>query len=611
MEFLRFTLLEAWRWVADSGFAIAALLILLILVPRIRRVVLVLTAGNIDDSEENAKGRRALIGAVVYIVEVIAYFILILALISKFGISLTAAAIPATVISAAIGFGAQGVIGDLLGGVFIIAEKQYGIGDWVEFHSPSGTVQGDVVNMTLRATTIRTLNGEEIIVPNSEARMCINYSSQWSRAVVDVPVPMTAGGSIRDLEERTLAAAKRAVSLEKIEKSVLSDVTLQSSTALNAPTAMGLPWTVNMRVLVDCAPGDQWLIERAIRAAIIDTWWDDYGERASATGLSAAEEITGHARDDVMLDQLAATDAASRPTAAWSNTSDAAATGTAQAHETGVAAASDTDGTETVAGAAAATAAEPPTQVLSSDGEVTDTRELDPNQVAAASGSAGVAGAVAGAAAGAVAGADADSPAAAQTAPVKNANARTDMPTHRSQEEAAKNLTAEADEESPKQPKVDWSALSNRERLRVILSAGGRARVSTVILIICFFILGALNFATSENQDGPSGWLAPSRWSERTEQTDTDGATDSGAAQGGTSTTNSTSTQQRPTSETAPQTTSEPTATTTPRQSAERTAQTTQPSQSSSATSQSSSATSSTPTQSATSSTSEPVSPTQ
>ena len=109
--------------------------------------------------------------------------------------------------------------------------------------------------------------------------------------------------------------------------------------------------------------------------------------------------------------------------------------------------------------------------------------------------------------------------------------------------------------------------MSNRERLRVILSAGGRARVSTVILIICFFILGALNFATSENQDEHSGWLAASRWSERTEQTDTDGATDSGAAQGGTSAADSTSTQQRRTSETAPQTTSEPTATTTPRRS--------------------------------------------
>ena len=117
----------------------------------------------------------------VYIVEVIAYFILILALISKFGISLTAAAIPATVISAAIGFGAQGVIGDLLGGVFIIAEKQYGIGDWVEFHSPSGTVQGDVVNMTLRATTIRTLNGEEITCPTPR-RGCVSTTPRSGHA---------------------------------------------------------------------------------------------------------------------------------------------------------------------------------------------------------------------------------------------------------------------------------------------------------------------------------------------------------------------------------------------------------------------------------------------
>ncbi len=453
MEFLQYMLLRAWQWIASNGLAIASLAILLILVPRIRRFVLAIADGNISSEEEQAKGRRALIGAVVYIVEVIAYFVLIIAILSKFGISLTAAAIPATVVSAAIGFGAQGVIADFLGGLFIIAEKQYGIGDWVEFHSPSGTVQGDVVNMTLRATTIRTLNGEEIIVPNSEARMCINYSSQWSRAVVEVPVPMTAGGSIRDLEERTVAAAKRAIALDSVKDAVLSEIKLQSSTELNPPTVMGLPWTVTMRLIVDCKPGDQWLIERAIRAAVIDTWWDDYGERAQQTPFAPAEEITGHVRDDTMIEQLKQADAKQERKQQLD----------------------DDNGAPTeVIDAAASTSVQPDTA---------ETKLME-----------------------------------TQTVDKQDGNERSDLPhagadlddARREKEDSGSNTAIRKLVSHP-----DWKTLTTRQKVRRILSAGGRARVSTIMLLATLLILAALNLMTVETENGPSGWLAPSRWGDR------------------------------------------------------------------------------------------------
>ncbi|MDO5029360.1 MAG: mechanosensitive ion channel family protein [Corynebacterium sp.] len=442
MEFLQYMLLRAWQWVANNGLSIACLTILLILVPRIRRFILAMTSGNMSSEDEQSKGKRALIGAVVYLVEVIAYFVLIIAILSKFGISLTAAAIPATVVSAAVGFGAQGVIADFLGGVFIIAEKQYGVGDWVEFHSPSGTVQGDVVNMTLRATTIRTLNGEEIIVPNSESRMCINYSSQWSRAVVEVPVPMTAGGSIKDLEERTVAAAEHAISLDSIKDAVLSDITLQSSTELNPPTVMGLPWTVTMRLVVDCKPGDQWLIERAIRAAVIDTWWDDYGERAQKTPFEPAEEVTGHARDDAMIEQLNAAKAKKRD--------DADST--------------PTELVPTVADAETAKTAVMATQAVDKQDDV----------------------------------------------------ARSDIPHAGEQLDEARREQEEQDDEIKKLTShPEWSTLTTRQKARRILSAGGRARVSTIVLLVTLVILAILNLMTVETENGPSGWLAPSRWSDR------------------------------------------------------------------------------------------------
>lgn len=482
MDFLLYLLQRSWGWIATNGLSIAALLILIVLVPRIRRFVIAVATSNMADGEESTKGRRALIGAVVYIVEMIAYFVIGLALLNKFGISLTAAAIPATVVSAAIGFGAQGVIGDLIGGVFIIAEKQYGIGDWVEFHSPSGTVQGDVVNMTLRATTIRTLNGEEVVVPNSQARMCVNYSSQWSRAVIEVPVPMTAGGSVRDLEERTLEAAQRAIAAEGVREHVLSEIRIQSSTELVAPTTMGLPWTVTMRLIADCEPGDQWLIERAVRAEIIDTWWDDYGEKAEANPLKSAEALTAQlgaipaalegrirqspvTRPDAVGDDASTTFSDTPATVLGSDRGAGPTEGPARRGE----------GSLEVEQANAAKAAQASSGTLDDDD---DRRRSDLPSVGAALD---------------------EKRRRVEGAEDENANG----------DALAETKVADTVAASPEQK------VSKRQRVRRVLSAGGRARPSTVVMIVALMILGMLNLATvepGEGEEGVAGWLAPSRF---------------------------------------------------------------------------------------------------
>ncbi|MFC3851098.1 mechanosensitive ion channel family protein [Corynebacterium hansenii] len=470
MDFILYLLQRSWAWIATNGLAIASLLILIVLVPRIRRFVIAVATWNMADGAESTKGRRALIGAVVYIVEMIAYFVIGIALLNKFGVSLTAAAIPATVVSAAIGFGAQGVIGDLIGGVFIIAEKQYGIGDWVEFHSPSGTVQGDVVNMTLRATTIRTLNGEEVVVPNSQARMCVNYSSRWSRAVIEIPVPMTASGSIRDLEERTLEAARRAIAADGVREHVLSEVRIQSSTELVAPTTMGLPWTVTMRLIADCEPGDQWLIERAVRAEIIDTWWDDYGERAESNPLQSAEAIT--AQLGALPAQLGQSPV-TRPDApkTFSDTPDTVL-GADRGAGPADAASRRGEGSLEVEQANAAKAAQESSGSLDDD----DRRRSDLPSAGAAM----------------------DERRRDEETKVEPAAG----------EEAGSSTAVGADDSGSER-------MSKRERVRRVLSAGGRARPSTVVMIVALIVLGMLNLATvepGEGEEGVAGWLAPSRF---------------------------------------------------------------------------------------------------
>ncbi|AKK04247.1 mechanosensitive ion channel family protein [Corynebacterium epidermidicanis] len=279
------------QWIITHGIFLGLLVIVGFLIPRVGRRIIDGASRTVEDGTEAAKGRKAITGAMVYIAEAVAYTALVIAAMRNLGINLAAAAIPATVVSAAVGFGSQKIIGDLLGGFFIITEKQYGVGDWVKFYGSAATVEGDVVDMTLRATTIRTINGEEITVPNGEARMCVNASARWARAVIAIPVPITAGSSVAEINARTLAAAEDALLDPELKQHVRSDITFQAATAVTPPTAMGLPWTATMRLLIDVAPGKQWLVERAVRAAVLDEWWEDYGKRASSSPL-ATEAVT-------------------------------------------------------------------------------------------------------------------------------------------------------------------------------------------------------------------------------------------------------------------------------------------------------------------------------
>ena len=168
---------SAQQWIINHGITLAILLVLALLVPRIGRFVKRILTRRLDTIDPGNKSRLALIGAGVYITQLIAYFFLIVATLQQFGFSPTGAAIPATVISAALGLGAQSIIADFLAGFFIISEKQFGVGDWVQFIGPNIDVQGDVMQITMRATTVRTLNGETVIVPNSTARVCVNHSN--------------------------------------------------------------------------------------------------------------------------------------------------------------------------------------------------------------------------------------------------------------------------------------------------------------------------------------------------------------------------------------------------------------------------------------------------
>lgn len=287
---VKYLLFSLWEWIIQHGLPLSALLIAAILIPRVGRQVVRVLTDRLESGQEETKSKLALVGALVYMLEIVAYFVLVLLALTNLGVPAMGAAIPATVVSAAIGFGSQNIIGDFLTGFFIISERHYGVGDVVTFDDTSGQITGTVVKLTLRSTQIRTVAGELVTVPNSKASVTINYSQRWSRAVVDLDIPMVDEESMADLLTKVETAAAKAVESAGVDASILGDIEVQPARSITPPAAAGQPWSVGMRVGVDTGPADQWLVERAIRANLVNTFWDRYQSRGDVLGTAGAAQ---------------------------------------------------------------------------------------------------------------------------------------------------------------------------------------------------------------------------------------------------------------------------------------------------------------------------------
>ncbi len=210
---------------------------------------------------EASKHRHALTSVITWVVLVVIYCATGVEVLRCLEIPLTSLVAPAAVAGVALGFGAQRIVQDLLAGFFIITERQYGFGDLIRLSVPneSAPAVGTVEDVTLRITTVRTSDGEVLITPNGQITQVTNLSRDWARAVVDVPVPVTADvNRVSDL-------------LREIGEEAYKDPYLRNR-LLDPPAVLGVQNLdvdrFQLRMVARTLPGKQFEVGRELRIRI-------------------------------------------------------------------------------------------------------------------------------------------------------------------------------------------------------------------------------------------------------------------------------------------------------------------------------------------------------
>ncbi len=249
---------------------IAASLILRIVIRRIVNEVVrgVKRANQVDDTQElNASPISAMrsvqrtrtLGSVLNNTAtwVIVIVVSILAL-TELGFSVTALVASAGILGAALGFGAQSIIKDVLNGLFMVFEDQLGVGDVVDL----GIAEGVVERVGIRITEIRDVSGTLWFVRNGEILRVGNKTQDWSRVILDLPVPYDS--NIDDIQNLLLESAQEFASSPEWRRKIMEDPEVWGVQSLSAEA-------VTLRLVVKVRAGEQWSAERALYRALKDS----------------------------------------------------------------------------------------------------------------------------------------------------------------------------------------------------------------------------------------------------------------------------------------------------------------------------------------------------
>lgn len=208
--------------------------------------------GALTLQEQRAK---TLVGLLRSIGRVIIVVIFVFMALGAMGVDLGPLLAGAGVVGLAISFGAQSLVKDVISGLFILIENQFGVGDVVRIEGVSGAVE----RMTLRVVVLRDVHGVVHIVPNGEIKKVSNLTRTWSRVVLDV------GVAYKEDPDRVMRVL-REVGEELWEDPEWRPL-LVDPVEVPGIEAFG-DSAVNVRVMAKTLPLKQWDVARELRRRI-------------------------------------------------------------------------------------------------------------------------------------------------------------------------------------------------------------------------------------------------------------------------------------------------------------------------------------------------------
>lgn len=176
-------------WLVSSGLRILLIVVGALVVIKLAAFITRRVERAFDDNDPSTMNERekqaATLGKVIRnVIRILVWGVALMMIMRELGIDVGPLLAGVGIVGLAVGFGAQSVVKDFLSGMFVLIENQYNVGDVVQVAGVSGLVE----KITLRATSLRNLEGKVHIIPNGVIGVVTNMTKEYSRFVLDIGV---------------------------------------------------------------------------------------------------------------------------------------------------------------------------------------------------------------------------------------------------------------------------------------------------------------------------------------------------------------------------------------------------------------------------------------
>ena len=247
-------------WAFDSGLrvlliAAGAFALIRTVTVAVQRFESDVSFGSGLDALERAKRARTLGSVLTNLTTVVVLAVASLMILHEFRVDISPALTGAGIVGVALGFGAQSLVKDLIGGFFLILENQVRVGDVVAINGTGGLVEA----INLRTTVLRDEEGTVHIFPNGNINTLSNRSMQFSFYVVNLP--LAYGEDVDAVTVLLKEVAGQMQTEDAYQPFMLAPLEVIGVDAFEENA-------VRLKVRIKTAPLKQWFIGREFRRRV-------------------------------------------------------------------------------------------------------------------------------------------------------------------------------------------------------------------------------------------------------------------------------------------------------------------------------------------------------
>jgi small conductance mechanosensitive channel len=210
------------------------------------------------DPEIEVSKRIETLSDVIYrTLAVVITLVALVTILPEFGVNAGPLIAGLGLVGLAVGFGAQNAVRDLINGIEILIENQYGKGDFIRLRTTTGgSISGNVEDINLRRTVLRDFDGAAHFISHGSVEVASNLTHGFSRVYFTVAVPYDS-----DLD-RVFAI------IDDVGRELVADPEF-AGRMRQAPQAGGIDKlgeaSIEVRVTGATEPGEQWVVATELR----------------------------------------------------------------------------------------------------------------------------------------------------------------------------------------------------------------------------------------------------------------------------------------------------------------------------------------------------------